>query len=73
MKRLCMIGVLALGMGGCAGVSKPAVQTAFQGSTELMSELSAYIQSDPKKSDGLKASEAAKIKAYLDAVNALVK
>lgn len=71
--KTSMILVCCLAMSGCAGVPKAAVQTAVQGETELMAELSAYVQSDPKKSDDLKAAEAAKIKAHLDLVNALVK
>lgn len=58
---------------GCAGVPKAAVQTAMQSEVDLMAELSAYIANDSKKSDDLKAAEAAKIKAHLDLVNALTR
>lgn len=72
MKKL-VSAALFLCLVGCAGVPKAAVQTAMQGETDLMAELTAYVSADPKKSDDLKAAEAAKIKAHLDLVNALVR
>lgn len=57
---------------GCCSVNTEPLKAEVDTENKLMAELSAYISSDPKKSDDLKKAEAASIKAHLDLFNALI-
>jgi hypothetical protein len=65
--------LLCLMLTSCCSINKDAVKAATDSEVDLMTELSAYVDSDAKKSDDLKAAEKARIKAHLDLVNALRK
>lgn len=73
MKKLLALALLLALVAGCCTINKEAVKSATDTEIDLMTELAAYVSADPKKSDDLKAAEAAKIRAHLDLINALRK
>lgn len=71
--KFTLVALLLVLVAGCCSVQSAPLKAEVQSENELMTELSAYIAADPKKSDDLKKAEAAKIKAHLDLFNSLTK